>query len=55
MAGPGASCTGRGWQELAAEDIPEVVLVPVQKTYVPTPPRLLTSAVVAQAKSKNLL
>jgi len=54
MAAAGASCTWQEWPESVAEDIPEVVLVPVQKTCVLMPPQLLTSAVVAYKKIQSV-
>ena len=50
MAGLDVSCTAQEWRESVVEDIPEVVLVPLHKTCVPTPPQLLTSAIGAHTR-----
>ena len=51
---PDASCRGQECQESDAEGIPGVVPAAAQKTCVPTPPQLPTSAVVARTKPKHV-
>ena len=55
MADLGVSCTVPQWRGSVEEGILEVVAVPEQKTCVPTPPQLLTSAVIIYTKFKQLI